>query len=124
MFFFVAKFHRHQRLCHSVLRKHQNLFLPFKILIKSFLYSNRNVIANTLLVVCDLVRLNCLHYLIFLQEPATNFALVKHPKVVACPHLGASTKEGQARCGKEVAEQLVDVKKGTSFFGVVSMSKN
>ena len=55
------------------------------------------------------------------QEPTTNFALVKHPKVVACPHLGASTKEGQARCGKEIAEQFVDVVKGTSYFGVVSI---
>ncbi|XP_076810139.1 D-3-phosphoglycerate dehydrogenase-like [Clavelina lepadiformis] len=57
---------------------------------------------------------------VYVEEPATNMPLVQHAKVVACPHLGASTKEGQARCGKEVAEQFVNVAKGTDFFGVLN----
>lgn len=33
--------------------------------------------------------------------------MVKHPKVVATPHLGASTSEAQVRVAVEVAEQFV-----------------
>lgn len=38
------------------------------------------------------------------EEPTKNFDLVKHPNVIALPHLGASTDEGQARAGSEVVE--------------------
>ena len=38
------------------------------------------------------------------KEPTENHELVKHPNVIALPHLGASTEEGQSRAGKEVAE--------------------
>jgi len=41
------------------------------------------------------------------NEPTRNFDLVKHPNVIALPHLGASSVEGQARAGKEVAEIVV-----------------
>jgi len=57
---------------------------------------------------------------VFEIEPPTNTALVNHPKVIACPHLGASTKEAQGRCGSEIAEQFVSVSKGESFFGVLN----
>lgn len=57
---------------------------------------------------------------VFVEEPVTNTKLASHPKVVACPHLGASTKEGQARCGREMAEQFVDFSHGKSFFGVIN----
>lgn len=57
---------------------------------------------------------------VFVDEPVTNTKLANHAKVVACPHLGASTKEGQARCGKEMAEQFVDFSNGKSFFGVIN----
>lgn len=57
---------------------------------------------------------------VFVEEPTKNVKLANHPKVVACPHLGASTKEGQARCGREIAEQFVDVTHGKSFFGVLN----
>jgi len=57
---------------------------------------------------------------VFEVEPPTNTALVNHPKVIACPHLGASTKEAQGRCGSEIAEQFVSVMKGESFFGVLN----
>ncbi|OWR41229.1 D-3-phosphoglycerate dehydrogenase [Danaus plexippus] len=54
---------------------------------------------------------------VFEQEPPTDpltLEIIKHPAVVATPHLGASTKEAQVRVGQEIAEQLVNlVKPGT-----------
>ncbi len=37
--------------------------------------------------------------------------LIAHPKVIATPHLGASTVEAQYRVAREIAEQFVDVAK-------------
>ncbi len=54
------------------------------------------------------------------QEPPKNRALVNHPNVISCPHLGASTKEAQARCGKEIALQIVDMATGKALVGAVS----
>lgn len=45
-----------------------------------------------------------------------------HENVISCPHLGASTKEAQSRCGEEIAVQFVDMVKGKSLSGVVSIS--
>lgn len=45
-----------------------------------------------------------------------------HENVISCPHLGASTKEAQSRCGEEIAIQFVDMVKGKSLAGVVSIS--
>ncbi|KAF2903549.1 hypothetical protein ILUMI_02622 [Ignelater luminosus] len=47
---------------------------------------------------------------VYEQEPPTNpttLKLIQHPKVVATPHLGASTSEAQIRVAVEVAEQFV-----------------
>jgi len=44
---------------------------------------------------------------VFMKEPTDNMALVNHPNVICTPHLGASSKEGQKRVGKEVAEKIV-----------------
>lgn len=49
--------------------------------------------------------------------------MVDHESVISCPHLGASTKEAQSRCGEEIAIQFVDMVKGKSLAGVVSMAK-
>lgn len=49
---------------------------------------------------------------------------VRHPKVVATPHLGASTAEAQVRVAVEVAEQFIALtgksKKYTDYFGVIN----
>lgn len=58
------------------------------------------------------------------QEPPKNRALVEHPNVVSCPHLGASTKEAQARCGEDIALQIVDMVKGRKLIGAVSLCKH
>ncbi|KAL4717547.1 hypothetical protein ACJJTC_000696 [Scirpophaga incertulas] len=54
---------------------------------------------------------------VFEQEPPTDaltLEIIKHPAVIATPHLGASTKEASFRVGLEIAEQLVNlVKPGT-----------
>lgn len=55
-----------------------------------------------------------------LQEPPKNRSLVDHPNVISCPHLGASTKEAQARCGEDIAQQIVDMVKGKNLVGAVS----
>lgn len=46
------------------------------------------------------------------QEPPGNWALAKHPKVVATPHVGASTAEAQERVGTDIAVQVRDFLKG------------
>ncbi|NXI44084.1 SERA dehydrogenase, partial [Galbula dea] len=57
---------------------------------------------------------------VFTQEPPKNHDLVNHPNVICCPHLGASTREAQSRCGKEIAMQIVDMATGKGLAGVVN----
>ena len=44
---------------------------------------------------------------VYEEEPTDNMDLVKHPNVICCPHIGAQTKEGQARVGGEVADIMI-----------------
>lgn len=47
---------------------------------------------------------------VFEQEPPTNpitLEIIQHPKVIATPHLGASTSEAQIRVAVEIAEQII-----------------
>lgn len=43
---------------------------------------------------------------VFEEEPTKNEELVNHPKVSVTPHIGASTKEAQARIGLEVLDTI------------------
>lgn len=45
---------------------------------------------------------------VFSAEPPTDWALVHHENVIASPHIGAATKEGQGRVGAEVAQIVID----------------
>lgn len=45
---------------------------------------------------------------VFEQEPATAHPLFGHERVVATPHLGASTREAQENVAIQVAEQMAD----------------
>lgn len=54
------------------------------------------------------------------KEGSVSFELVKHPKVLSTPHLGASTSEAQTRVAKEIAEQIVDAVQGKPIFGLVN----
>jgi len=42
------------------------------------------------------------------EEPPADWRLAKHPKVVAAPHLGASTKEAQAKATMQACERVAD----------------
>jgi D-3-phosphoglycerate dehydrogenase len=50
--------------------------------------------------------------------------LIQHPKVIATPHLGASTKEAQIKVAVEVSEQFIALTgrshEFTSYPGVVN----
>ena len=46
---------------------------------------------------------------VFANEPPTGSPLLAHPRVVATPHLGASTEEAQVGAAVEVAEQVIAV---------------
>jgi D-3-phosphoglycerate dehydrogenase len=54
------------------------------------------------------------------QEPPTDWRLAQHPKVVATPHVGASTAEAQERVGTDIAVQVRDYLKG----GVIQQAVN
>lgn len=45
---------------------------------------------------------------VFEQEPPQNMDLLEHPNTTLTPHIGASTTEGQARVGVEVAKVMID----------------
>jgi D-3-phosphoglycerate dehydrogenase / 2-oxoglutarate reductase len=49
---------------------------------------------------------------VFLEEPPKETKLLAHPKVVATPHIGASTHEAQARAGKVTVGEVVKVLRG------------
>lgn len=44
---------------------------------------------------------------VFNQEPPVDWKLVKLDNVIASPHIGAATKEAQARVGAEVAQKII-----------------
>jgi D-3-phosphoglycerate dehydrogenase len=54
------------------------------------------------------------------QEPPADWRLSKHPRVLALPHLGASTGEAQERVGTDIAQQVRDYLKG----GVIQSAVN
>jgi D-3-phosphoglycerate dehydrogenase / 2-oxoglutarate reductase len=54
------------------------------------------------------------------QEPPKDWRLAKHPRVVATPHVGASTVEAQERVGTDIAIQVRDFLKG----GVIQQAVN
>lgn len=45
---------------------------------------------------------------VFVGEPSPNPRLVQHPKVIATPHIAASTHEAQEQVGVDIAEQVRD----------------
>lgn len=61
---------------------------------------------------------------VYEQEPPTNettLKLIQHPKVIATPHLGASTGEAQIRVAVEVAEQFVALAGKSKEFPVTGL---
>lgn len=57
---------------------------------------------------------------VFVEEPPKDYSLAKHPKVVATPHLGASTEEAQEKVAIQIAEQIADALKDRGIVGAVN----
>lgn len=49
---------------------------------------------------------------VFVEEPAVDNDLLKSPRLIATPHLGASTAEAQDSVALDVAQAVIDVLKG------------
>ncbi len=58
---------------------------------------------------------------VFENEPATECPLIEHPKVIATPHIGASTQEAQDRAGTMIAEFVSAALKGEFVANVVNL---
>jgi D-3-phosphoglycerate dehydrogenase len=58
---------------------------------------------------------------VFAEEPPKDLTLVRHPKVVATPHLGAQTREAQERISTETAEMLLAALSGSLAVAAVNL---
>ena len=57
---------------------------------------------------------------VFVKEPPGDHALLKHPRVIVTPHLGASTEEAQDKVARQIATQVADFLKGRGIAGAVN----
>jgi D-3-phosphoglycerate dehydrogenase len=58
---------------------------------------------------------------VFAEEPPKDLALVRHPKVVATPHLGAQTAEAQERTSTETAQMVLAALEGSFAVTAVNL---
>lgn len=49
---------------------------------------------------------------VFASEPPENLALVRHPKVVATPHIGGQTRAAQRRAAMDISREVLAALKG------------
>lgn len=49
---------------------------------------------------------------VFESEPPERSDITSDPRVIVCPHIGASTREAQERAGIEVARRVVEILRG------------
>lgn len=49
---------------------------------------------------------------VFEKEPPVDWALAKHPKVIAMPHVGGQTEEAQLRVAGDIASEVMNVLEG------------
>ncbi|MDH3745085.1 MAG: phosphoglycerate dehydrogenase [Acidobacteriota bacterium] len=58
---------------------------------------------------------------VFAEEPPSNLALVRHPRVVATPHIGAQTREAQERVATQTARMVLDALDGSLTVTAVNL---
>lgn len=58
---------------------------------------------------------------VFVEEPATNNALAQHARVIATPHIAASTEDAQQSGAITVARQIIDLLRGEKFENPLSL---
>jgi D-3-phosphoglycerate dehydrogenase / 2-oxoglutarate reductase len=58
---------------------------------------------------------------VFAEEPPRDFRLIRHPRVVATPHLGAQTREAQERISTETAQMVLDALAGSFAVAAVNL---
>ncbi|MFH5832751.1 phosphoglycerate dehydrogenase [Halalkalibaculum sp. DA384] len=56
---------------------------------------------------------------VYSQEPPSEdlYEILKHPKIISTPHLGASTEEAQEKVAEQIAYQMADALEKKSFKG-------
>ena len=59
---------------------------------------------------------------VFEKEPPKENPLLRHPRVIATPHLGASTEEAQEKVAVQIAHEIADALHGRAYAGVVNGS--
>jgi len=58
---------------------------------------------------------------VFAEEPPTDLALARHPKVVATPHIGAQTREAQERIAVQTARMVLAALEGSLSVTAVNL---
>ncbi len=58
---------------------------------------------------------------VFTREPPADYALARHPRVVATPHLGAQTREAQVRISTETAKMVLAALDGSLAVTAVNL---
>lgn len=56
---------------------------------------------------------------VYTQEPPSEdlYEILKHPKIIGTPHLGASTEEAQEKVARQIAQQIADALENKSYKG-------
>lgn len=58
---------------------------------------------------------------VFEKEPPESFELIRHPRVVCTPHIGAQTREAQERVGTQTARMLLAALEGSLAISAVNL---
>lgn len=59
---------------------------------------------------------------VFLEEPAINNALAQHERVIATPHIAASTQDAQEAAAISVAQQVIDILRHVEVYEEIPLS--